>query len=103
LTSGGDEPIVRTVSVAPPEGLAATIEITGGESYLLLEEDGAAVDELSGRNAQDGDIVELEANETLRIRVGNAGAVRISINGMMFGLMGDEAQVVEWRVTSTGG
>ena len=100
---GGDEPIVRTVSVAPPAGLAATIEITGGESYLLLEEDGAAVDGLSGRNAQDGDIVELEADETLRIRVGNAGAVRISINGMMFGLMGDEAQVVEWRVTSTGG
>ncbi len=103
LTSGDDEPIVRMVSVAPPAGLAATIEITGGESYLLLEEDGAAVDELSGRNAQDGDVVELEADETLRIRVGNAGAVRISINGMMFGLMGDEAQVVEWRVTSSGG
>ncbi len=62
-----------------------------------------AVDELSGRNAQDGDVVELEADEILRIRVGNAGAVRISINGMMFGLMGDEAEVVEWRVISTGG
>jgi cytoskeletal protein RodZ len=103
VTSGEGEPIVRTVSVAPPDGLAATLEITGGESYLLLEEDGTAVQELSGRNAQDGDVVELEADETLRIRVGNAGVVHISINGVSFGLMGDDAQVVEWRVTSTGG
>jgi cytoskeletal protein RodZ len=100
---GGDEPVERNVTVTPPEGLDATLEITGGESYLLLEEDGTAVDGLSGRNAQDGDVVELEADETLRIRVGNAGAVRITINGIMFGLMGDDAQVVEWRVTRAGG
>lgn len=103
ISAGGGEPVVRTLSVAPPDALAATLELTGGESYLLLEEDGVEITELSGRNAQDGDVVELEADEALRIRVGNAGVVTITINGIMFGPMGDDAQVVEWRVIRAGG
>lgn len=97
------DPVVRQISVSVPSGLAATLEMDGGESYLLLEEDGTVVDELSGRNAQDGDVVELEASEALRIRVGNAGVVRIKINGVSIGLMGEVAQVVEWRITAAEG
>jgi cytoskeletal protein RodZ len=103
LTADGVEPVVRRVAVAPSEGLVARLEIDGGASYLLLEEDGQVVEELSGLNAEDGDVVDLAAEETLRIRVGNAGVVRITINGIEIGLMGDEAQVVEWRVTRAGG
>jgi cytoskeletal protein RodZ len=98
----GAEPIERTITVTPAAGVSAILQLDGGESYLVLEEDGAAIEELSGRNAQDGDVIELAADETLRIRVGNAGVVRITINGIMFGLMGDDAQVVEWRVTRAG-
>jgi hypothetical protein len=97
------DPVSSSVVVGPGEGLRATIEIVDGESYLLLEEDGQLVEEISGLNASDGDRVELEADDALRIRVGNAGAVRITINGISLGLMGDDAQVVEWRVARAGG
>jgi nitrogen fixation protein FixH len=103
LASDTGERNTRRVTVAPPDGLAATLEIAGGESYLVLEEDGTVVDELSGLVAADGEVIELEANDALRIRVGNAGAVRITINGISIGLMGDDAQVVEWRVTRQEG
>ena len=32
-------------------------------------------------------------------RVGNAGAVHLSLNGIDFGTMGGAGAVVEWRVT----
>lgn len=103
VRAGTGDPIVRQVVVLPSPGLTATLEIDGGESYLLLEEDGDLVEEVSGLNAQDGDVIELAADEALRIRVGNAGVVRITINGVSIGLMGDIAQVVEWRVTRSEG
>lgn len=102
VSAEGSEAIARRVVVGAGDGLRATLAIEGGESYLLLEEDGELVEDVSGLNAQDGDTIELTADEALRIRVGNAGAVRISINGIEIGLMGEEAEVVEWRVTRAG-
>jgi hypothetical protein len=99
LSAEGYEPISRRVVVGVEDGLRARLEIDGGESYLLLEEDGEVVEDVSGLNAADGDVVELSAEDALRVRVGNAGVVRVTINGIVIGLMGDEAQVVEWRVT----
>lgn len=102
--AGIGEPIARRVTVSPPEGLAATLRIDGGASYLLIEEDGRLREDVSGFNAADGDVVEIAANDALRVRVGNAGVVRITINGVSLGLMGVPAQVVEWRISrSTGG
>jgi cytoskeletal protein RodZ len=103
VTPDGGEPITRSITVEPAAGVRATLEIDGGESYLVAEEDGTVVDDISGNIAPDGDVIELEGDESLRIRVGNAGAVRITINGISIGLMGDDAQVVEWRVTRAGG
>jgi cytoskeletal protein RodZ len=103
LASAAGERVTRRVTVAPGEELTATLEISGGESYLVLEEDGEVVDEVSGLVAPEGDVIDLSADETLRIRVGNAGAVRITINGIDIGLMGGDAEVVEWRVTRLEG
>jgi hypothetical protein len=103
VTPDGGEPITRSITVEPAAGVRATLEIDGGESYLVAEEDGTVVDDISGNIAPDGEVIELEGDESLRIRVGNAGAVRITINGISIGLMGDDAQVVEWRVTRAGG
>lgn len=93
----GGERLTRRVMVEA-RGLTARLEIDGAESYLLLEEDGNVVEPHSGRNAPDGTVVDLTADESLRVRVGNAGVVRISINGINIGLMGADAQVVEWRI-----
>ena len=46
-----------------------------------------------------GTRVRLAADESLRIRVGNAGAVRLMVNGIDLGAMGDSGAVVEWRIT----
>lgn len=103
VDAGIGTPITRRVTVLPPDGLAARLEIDGGTSYLLLEEDGNLVEDVSGLNAPDGDVVNLEARDSLRIRVGNAGVVRVTINDVSLGLMGAPAQVVEWRVTRSAG
>ena len=39
---------------------------------------------------------------TIRIRAGNAGAVRLTINGIAIGLMGANGAVVEWRIARSG-
>jgi hypothetical protein len=78
--------------------LRATLQISGGESYVDLDEDGTPAD-VSRSIAADGDRIELSATRDLRIRIGNAGAVRITINGIGLGTMGANGQVVEWRVT----
>jgi cytoskeletal protein RodZ len=100
LTAGDDtDPIVRRVKVAVPSGLDGTLTVRGGTSYLELDEDGQPKRKVSGHNAAAGTRVSLTARQSLRIRVGNAGAVRLVINGIELGAMGDPGDVVEWRVT----
>jgi cytoskeletal protein RodZ len=99
LTAGDGEPIVRRVKVAVPSGLQGTLTVRGGTSYLELDEDGQPKRKVSGHNAAAGTRVSLSARQSLRIRVGNAGAVRLLINGIELGAMGDPGDVVEWRIT----
>jgi cytoskeletal protein RodZ len=95
-------PVVRTVTVGQPSGLRATLAIDGADSYVELDEDGTAAAG-SGSIASDGDEISLEAEEALRIRVGNAGAVRVTVNGVALGTMGGDGAVVEWRIQRVGG
>jgi hypothetical protein len=76
--------------------------IRGGDSYLELDEDGSPVDGVSGAIASDGDRINVRADGALRVLAGNAGAVRLIINGMNLGPMGAGGAVVEWRVQRTG-
>jgi cytoskeletal protein RodZ len=95
--------ITRRVTVEVASGLRAFLIVDGGESYIVLEEDGRPVEGQTGRIAADGERIGLGATGALRIRVGNAGAVRIAINGIALGRMGDDGEVVEWRVTRREG
>ena len=100
LTAGeGAEPVVRRVTVGIQGGLRGTLRVRGGASYLELDEDGQPKRGVSGRNATAGTLVTLNARESIRIRVGNAGAVHIVVNGIDLGTMGDPGDVVEWRIT----
>ncbi len=96
-------PIVRRVTIAPGEGLIGRISLVDADSYLDLDEDGTPVADVSGTIAEDGDQIDLEADDELRIRAGNAGAVRLIINGISIGAMGGDGAVVEWRITRQGG
>ena len=94
----GAEPITRRIIVPPTDGLATTIRLEGGESYLEAEEDDTPVDGVSGAIAAEDDTIELSADSSIRIRAGNAGAVRLTINGIGIGFMGDDGAVVEWQI-----
>ncbi|HET6745378.1 MAG TPA: helix-turn-helix domain-containing protein [Candidatus Limnocylindria bacterium] len=96
---GEAEPLVRRVVAAPQAGLHGTLRVRGGTSYLELDEDGDPRRGISGRNAEAGTRVTLSARQSLRIRVGSAGVVRLVINGIDLGAMGDPGDVVEWRIT----
>ena len=91
-------PVIRTVSVPPPGGLAASLVIAGAPSYLEADEDGTAKAGVSGGISQPGDRVTLAATRSLRVRAGNAGAVTITINGIRIGAMGGSGAVVEWQI-----
>ena len=99
LTAEEAEPVVREVTVGVQGGLHGTLRVRGGASYLELDEDGQPKRGVSGRNASAGLRVTLSARNALRIRVGNAGAVRIVVNGIDLGAMGEAGDVVEWRIT----
>ncbi|HET6381606.1 MAG TPA: RodZ domain-containing protein [candidate division Zixibacteria bacterium] len=94
-----EEPLTRTVIVAAPTGLSGSLVVAGSPSYLEIDEDGTPKQGISGRNAPPGTTVELRARQTLRIRVGNAAAVTLTINGVQLGAMGGPGAVVEWLIT----
>jgi hypothetical protein len=79
------------------------LRLEGGDSYLEVDADGAPVAGVSGTIAAAGDRIDLTATRELRIRAGNAGAVRVTINGIDIGAMGPAGAVVEWRISRSGG
>jgi cytoskeletal protein RodZ len=103
ISTEGVEPVTRRVVVAPGAGLHGILAVVDGESYLELDQDGAPVTDVSGAIAPDGTRVTLTADDTLRIRAGNAGAVRLTINGISLGAIGGGGQVIEWRISRSGG
>jgi cytoskeletal protein RodZ len=101
VTLEGDdgEPITREITVNAAAGLRGTLRVAGAPSYLEIDEDGRPKAGVSGQVADARSRVALRANQTLRIRVGNAGAVRLVINGINLGSMGGQGDVVEWQIT----
>ncbi len=103
VATDGGEPITRRVDVISGDRLRATIRLGGADSYLEVEEDGTPLEGVSGQIAEAGDRISLAANGDIRILAGNAGAVRLTIDGIGIGAMGDDGAVVEWRITRAEG
>jgi cytoskeletal protein RodZ len=98
VAAEGGDPVVRRVAVTSGEGIRATLRVAEADSYLEVDEDGTPVPDVSGGIASDGDSFTLQAADELRIRAGNAGAVRLVVNGIDLGAMGADGAVVEWRI-----
>jgi cytoskeletal protein RodZ len=103
VSTAGVDPVTRRVVVAPGGGLHGSLAVADGESYLEVEQDGTPVADVSGTIAPAGTRLTLSADDSIRIRAGNAGAVRVTINGIGLGAIGEDGQVIEWRITRTGG
>jgi cytoskeletal protein RodZ len=102
VAAAGGEPVTGRVTVQPAAGLTGALRLEGGPSYLEIDQDGVPLASVSGSIADDGESVALSATRELRIRAGNAGAIRLTINGISIGAMGGGGSVVEWRITRTG-
>ena len=102
VTPTSTQPLTRRVTVRPGDGLTATLLLDGGASYLELEEDGVPKAGVSGSISDDGERINTAARQTIRILAGNAGAVRLSVNGISLGAMGGNGAVIEWRIAPTG-
>lgn len=85
-----------TVSVA---GLELGIEITGERSWLLVEVDG---ERAFAGILEPGATQTWRAEERIYVRSGNAGAVRLTLNGESLGLFGEIGQVLEQEWTAAG-
>ena len=103
VTAAGGEPVTRRVSVQPGAGLTGTLQLVDGESYLEVEIDGTPLAGISGGIIASGQTIQLSAQRDVRVRAGNAGAVRVTLNGINIGAMGGNGAVVEWRIAGTGG
>jgi len=90
---------VRRIVVGAEAGLHGTLTVAGASSYLEIDEDGVPKVGVSGRVGDPGMAVDLAATGTLRIRVGNAGAISIVINGVALPSMGGDDAIVEWSIT----
>lgn len=103
VTPAEGDPVTRRVTVQPGPGLSGALRISGGESYLEVDEDGTPIAGDSGSIAADGDSIDLSARREVRVRAGNAAAVHVTLNGLSIGAMGGSGEVVEWRITRSGG
>ena len=103
VSAAGADSVTRRVNVQPGTGLAGTLQLVDGESYLEVEIDGTPLAGISGGIIAAGQTIQLSAQGDIRVRAGNAGAVRITLNGINIGAMGGNGAVVEWRITGSGG
>jgi cytoskeletal protein RodZ len=99
VATDGAQSVTRTISIKVPAGLSGTVTVSGGPSYLEIDQDGKRLKGTYGGVVADGTTFELKAKESLRIRAGNATAVQVIVNGIALGKMGGSGDVVEWHVT----
>lgn len=78
-----------------PSGLSeieVAVEVFDGESYLRATVDGETeLDNVEGQ----GETFDYTADEEFELRVGNASAVRVEVNGRDLGTLGEPGDVVE--------
>jgi cytoskeleton protein RodZ len=80
-------------------GLQLSIEVVGERSWLLVQADGERV--FAGI-LEPGAKDTWTARDRIVLRSGNAGAVRVTLNGQALGLFGEIGQVVETEWTMPG-
>ena len=73
-------------------GVAVKLEAASGSSWLYVS-DAAGTTLYSGRASQ-GQVFEFSSTETVNLRIGNAGAVKLTVNGKEVSPLGADGEVV---------
>jgi hypothetical protein len=79
-------------SYSSGKGVLVKLEAPNGSSWLFVS-DAAGITLYSGRASQ-GQIFEFSSTEAVNLRIGNAGAVKLTVNGKEVPPLGAEGEVV---------
>jgi|SRR5215211_7785560 cytoskeleton protein RodZ len=90
-TAGEAEKPTVSKQSAPPDTLRVLVSVTELPSWILIRTDGTTAYE---QVAQPGFSQTFEAEQQLYIKSGNAGAVRVEINGQDAGALGGSGEIV---------
>ena len=90
---------VAQAPAAPPvEGVNVTVTVVGEKSWMEAHADGNEPPLFTGTKFS-GDVLTLNAQQTLKIVIGNAGAVRVNVNGRDLGPPGQNGDVGTFTFT----
>jgi cytoskeleton protein RodZ len=94
--TGGEGGSAGAKESAPPDKLQVLVSVRERPSWILIRTDGTAAYE---QVAQPGFSKTFVAEQRLFIKSGDAGAVRVEINGQDAGALGDAGEVVARNYT----
>jgi cytoskeleton protein RodZ len=95
-TVGGEKQPAVAKQSAPPDKLRVLVNVRERPSWILIRTDGTAAYE---QVAQPGFSKTFEAEQRLFIKCGDAGAVRVEINGQDAGALGGAGEIVARNYT----
>ena len=95
-TVGGEKKPAVAKQSAPPDTLRVLVNVRERPSWILIRTDGTAAYE---QVAQPGFSKTFEAEQRLFIKCGDAGAVRVEINGQDAGALGGAGEIVARNYT----
>lgn len=94
----GQQPVsqTRTITVRQLDELVLVIEAARGDSWLRIVPDGEVMKGWGGPTLRRGNSVTVTAGTEIYLRTGNAGAIRITLNGVDRGPLGRNGEVGNW-------
>ena len=97
---GGPISQTRTITASVPVAGTMTVLITidGHDSWVKLVADGVKVPGYGSRTMHAGETVTVTAVNEICVRAGNAGALRLTVNGLDVGVLGTNGQVGSWVI-----
>ena len=84
--------IATTNTYSSGKGVSVILEAPNGSSWLFVS-DAAGITLYSGRASQ-GQVFEFSSTEAVNLRIGNAGAVKLTVNGKEVPSLGIDGEVV---------
>ncbi len=94
--AGAEKKTAGAEHSVPPDTLQVSIDVRGRPSWILIRADGTTAYE---QIAQPGFSQTFEAERELYIKSGDAGAVKVEINGQNVGALGPAYEIVERNYT----
>lgn len=100
ITTPKAENVIREEPPIPEEPTYLLVEIEGiEESWVQFIKDSGEKGEVI---LKPGETLKIEAKESVEIKTGNAGGLRVRLNGKELGLLGKRGEVVTKIITSHG-